>query len=63
MQLVWCLFAEDLGMLDGYPLQNTVDALIKDPNADSARDIGYLFTLLNQKGDHNRQGRMRAPGM
>jgi len=22
MQLVWCLFAEDLGMLDGYPLQN-----------------------------------------
>lgn len=57
MQLVWCLFAEDLGMLDGYPLQNTVDALIADPNADSARDIGYLFTLLNQKGDHNRQGR------
>jgi hypothetical protein len=57
MQLVWCLFAEDLGMLDGYPLQNTVDALIKDPNADSARDIGYLFTLLNQKGNHNRQGR------
>ena len=57
MQLVWCLFAEDLGMLDGYPLQNTVDALIADPNADSARDIGYLFTLLNQKGNHNRQGR------
>ena len=57
MQLVWCLFAEDLGMLDGYPLQNTVDALIHDPNADSARDIGYLFTLLNQKGNHNRQGR------
>lgn len=57
MQLVWCLFAEDLGMLDGYPLQSTVDALLKDPNADSARDIGYLFSLLNQKGNHNRQGR------
>ena len=57
MQLVWCLFAEDLGMLDGYPLQSTVDALLKDPTGDSARDIGYLFTLLNQKGDHNRQGR------
>ncbi len=57
MQLVWCLFAEDLGMLDGYPLQNTVDALLAEKDPDSARDIGYLFTLLNQKGDHNRKGR------
>lgn len=57
MQLVWVLFAEDLGMLEGYPLQNTVDALLKEREPDSARDIGYLFTLLNQKGDHNRQGR------
>ena len=57
MQLVWCLFAEDLGMLDGYPLQNTVDALLAEKDPDSARDIGYLFTLLNQKGDHNRNGR------
>lgn len=57
MQLVWCLFAEDLGMLDGYPLQSTVDALLKESDPDSARDIGYLFSLLNQKGDHNRKGR------
>ncbi|AMM22851.1 hypothetical protein AX769_22230 (plasmid) [Frondihabitans sp. PAMC 28766] len=57
MQLVWCLFAEDLGMLDGYPLQNSVDALLKEQHPDSAKDIGYLFTLLNQKGNHNRQGR------
>ena len=57
MQVVWCLFAEDLGMLDGYPLQNTVDALLKEQEPDSARDIGYLFTLLNQKGNHNRHGR------
>ena len=57
MQLVWCLFAEDLGMLDDYPLQNTVNVLLKEQHPDSARDIGYLFTLLNQKGNHNRQGR------
>ncbi|WP_157509507.1 DNA methyltransferase [Glaciibacter superstes] len=57
MQLVWCLFAEDLGMLEGYPLQNTVDALLAEKDPDSARDIGYLFNLLNQKGDHNRKGR------
>ncbi|MEO7544763.1 MAG: DNA methyltransferase, partial [Terrimesophilobacter sp.] len=57
MQVVWCLFAEDLGILDGYPLQNTVDDLLKQKDPDSARDIGYLFSLLNQKGNHNRQGR------
>lgn len=57
MQLVWCLFAEDLGMLDGYPLQKTVDELLKQSDPDSARDIGYLFQILNQKGDHNRKGR------
>jgi len=57
MQLVWCLFAEDLGMLDGYPLQATILELLASPHPDSARDIGYLFELLNQKGDHNRQGR------
>lgn len=57
MQLVWCLFAEDLGMLHGYPLQSTIIDLLASPQPDSARDIGYLFELLNQKGDHNRQGR------
>jgi hypothetical protein len=57
MQMVWCLFAEDLGMLDGYPLQATILELLASPQPDSARDIGYLFELLNQKGDHNRQGR------
>lgn len=57
MQAVWCLFAEDLGMLDGYPLQATVNDLLQQKDPDSAKDIGYLFELLNQKGNHNRQGR------
>lgn len=57
MQTVWCLFAEDLGMLDAYPLQSTIDDLLQQTNPDSARDIGYLFELLNQKGNHNRHGR------
>ncbi|WP_100811577.1 DNA methyltransferase [Microbacterium sp. BR1] len=57
MQLVWCLFAEDLGMLEGYPLQATVESLLKESEPDSAKEIGYLFALLNQKGDHNRKGR------
>lgn len=57
MQAVWCLFAEDLGMLDANPLQNIVDDLLRQPNPDSARDIGQLFRLLNQKGNQNRHGR------
>lgn len=56
MQLVWTLFAEDLGMLEGYPLQQTVERLLREDDPDSARDLGYLFRLLNQKGDQNRRG-------
>lgn len=56
MQVVWCFFAEDLQMLDGYPLQAIVDDLLGQAHPDSARDIGYLFQLLNQKTDRNRTG-------
>ena len=56
MQVVWCFFAEDLGMLEGYPLQAVVNDLLGQANPDSARDIGYLFQLLNQKTDRNRTG-------
>jgi hypothetical protein len=56
MQVVWCFFAEDLGMLEGYPLQAVVNDLLEQAHPDSARDIGYLFQLLNQKTDRNRTG-------
>ncbi|MEJ7629684.1 MAG: DNA methyltransferase [Nocardioidaceae bacterium] len=55
MQAVWCLFAEDLGMLSGYPLQTTIGQLIQQGGS-SAERIGYLFRVLNQKGSHNRKG-------
>jgi len=56
MQVVWCFFAEDLGMLDGYPLQAVIADLLSQVHPDAARDIGYLFQLLNQKTDRNRTG-------
>lgn len=56
MQSVWAMFAEDLGMLEGFPLQNLVEVLRKDPTRSSATELGYLFRLLNQKGNHNRKG-------
>jgi hypothetical protein len=56
MQAVWCLFAEDLGMLEGWPLQRHVSLLITEPERSSAAEIGFLFRVLNQKGHHNRTG-------
>ena len=50
MQSVWSMFAEDLGILEGFPLQNLVDLLRKDLTRSSATEIGYLFRLLNQNG-------------
>ncbi len=55
MQAVWCLFAEDLGMLSGYPLQTTVGELVRSGGS-SAERIGFLFRVLNQKTSHNRKG-------
>ncbi|HZJ06674.1 MAG TPA: DNA methyltransferase [Nocardioidaceae bacterium] len=57
LQSVWCMFAEDLGMLDGYPFQSTLTELIVQPER-SAADIGFLFRVLNQKSNHNRKGKL-----
>ncbi|HET7734554.1 MAG TPA: DNA methyltransferase [Nocardioidaceae bacterium] len=58
MQIVWTLFAEDLQMLRGYPLQTIVDRLMREAHPNSARDIGFLFRVLDQKGAHNRTGEL-----
>lgn len=60
LQSVWCLFAEDLGMVDGYPLQTIVKRLLKSPNPKSAMEIGFMFRVLNQKGNQNRTGELHG---
>ena len=57
LQSVWCMFAEDLTMLDGYPFQATLNLVVDDPGR-SAAELGHLFRVLNQKGSHNRTGRL-----
>lgn len=57
LQSVWCMFAEDLGMLDGYPFQSTLNEVRASPER-SAAEIGFLFRVLNQKSAHNRKGRL-----
>jgi len=55
LQTVWTLFAEDLDLLVGSPLQRIIDVLRKDPSRSPAAEIGFLFRVLNQKGNHNRR--------
>jgi len=56
MQSVWCMFAEDLKMLQDWPFEKTVEKLLRDPEPNSARELGWLFEILNQKGSQNRIG-------
>lgn len=56
MQLVWCMFAEDLKLLDGLPLSHAVEAILRDPELNSAKEFDYFFGLLNKKSDNGRTG-------
>jgi len=55
LQTVWTLFAEDLDLLVGSPLQRIIDVLRKDPSRSPAAEIGFLFRVLNQKGNQHRK--------
>lgn len=50
LQAVWCLFAEDLGQLEGHLFSRIVDQLIANPQRSSADDLGRLFAWLNRPG-------------
>lgn len=55
MQSVWTMFAEELGLLDGSPFKKTVAQAAKAPE-ESAQKLGFLFRVLNQKGNQHRKG-------
>jgi hypothetical protein len=50
LQSVWCLFAEDLGQLEGHLFTQLIDDLIANPQRSSADDLGQLFEWLNRPG-------------
>ena len=56
MQIVWCLFAEDLGMLEGHPVQRIIEDLIRHPERSSYVELGALFDILNDPDDYGRHG-------
>lgn len=56
LQTVWCLFAEDLGQLEGHLFTRIVDQLIESPQRSSADDLGRLFGWLNRPGPRPAAG-------
>jgi restriction-modification enzyme MmeI-like protein len=49
LQVVWSLFAEDLGMLPGHLFTRLLDGLIANENRSSFDDLGRLFRYLAKK--------------
>jgi len=47
LRAVWCLFAEDLGLLPGHPVQRIVDLRTRDANR-AASDLVHLFEALDK---------------
>ena len=47
LQVVWCMFAEDLGQIPAQGFTRIVDDLIANPRRSSADDVGGLFERLN----------------
>lgn len=47
LQLVWCMFAEDLGQIPAQGFTRIVDDLIANPRRSSADDLGRLFEYLD----------------
>ena len=47
LQVVWCMFAEDLGQIPAQGFTRIVDDLIANPRRSSSDDLGRLFEYLN----------------
>lgn len=56
LQLVWCLFAESMGLLGADPVERIVQGLISDPSRSSAAELGHLFEVLSRSDQSLRGG-------
>jgi hypothetical protein len=46
LQIVWAMFAEDLGLIQNNVLSRVLEGLVKDHSRSSADDLGQLFRYL-----------------
>jgi hypothetical protein len=56
LQCVWCMFAEDLGMLPAHVFTRLVEELLEHPSRSTRDDLGQLFRYLNEPHDRPREG-------
>ena len=60
VQTVWTLFAEDIGILEGRPLETLIRALSADKNRSTAVELVDLYRRFNTR-EQERRNRGRAP--
>ena len=54
IQTVWVLFAEDIGILEGKPLEKLARLLLADSTRSTAVELADLYRRLNTKDDEKR---------
>ena len=60
VQTVWTLFAEDLGLIEGKPLETLIRSLLTDQSRSTAVELADLYRRFNTKDDERRnRGRQR----
>jgi hypothetical protein len=56
LQLVWGMFAEDLGLIQNNVLSRVLEGLIKNPSRSSADELGQLFRYLAERDPRPAKG-------
>ncbi|HET7044400.1 MAG TPA: DNA methyltransferase, partial [Gaiellaceae bacterium] len=56
LQCVWCMFAEDLGMIPESRFSRVIERLREDPERSSGDELGGLFQRLNTPGPRPEHG-------
>ena len=56
LQMVWSMFAEDLGLLPNNVLSRVLEGLINEPHRSSADEIGQLFRYLSEESPRPATG-------
>ena len=54
VQTVWTLFAEDLGLIEGKPLETLIRSLLADQSRSTAVELADLYRRFNIKDDERR---------
>jgi hypothetical protein len=58
LQVVWAMFAEDLGLIQNNVLSRVLEGLIKDSSRSSADELGQLFRYLSEREPRPAKGSM-----